>query len=633
MPNPLTFFPPVKAVRPLFLTTLVLSAATAFAQTLPGDAQQTCTAKIAPWFQSGSVTPNGFVNPANSVNLDTSNNCNFYLWSEQMFLWMTSPSTSIYGGNGRVFQSPVFYGVTSCNNNGDLCFVPQFAIPPVTAANAKKTPAAPTLPPLKNAKMLKNIRAALRPAKRGPHGLPVVIDRSGRAIEITDAQLSPRGKPVVVGANGKVEVSKITREAATKKVRFIDAAGHVITNPKPVLNAALKKVSAGQRFFTTDGTPIVIDSTGTVLDVSPEQAGSIGAVLLAQSNSLVYYTIAVNDVYAWFLTGVANGAINTNNQFPTTQSDLDQLTAYAAKYGVTFTDGNALALEAKLSWVDASTLSNASAYITTQAEVPVFNTSSSTSWTQTGTKLTTLGLLGVHVVGSAKGHPEMIWSTFEHLNNAPNGTYQYVNAGGSTVTVNQNTSGSWLLTANGSSGPFNIAHANYLNAPAITAQAGQTISGSNTRREYAFGVAPTGVPNQNDATPAIANTELISINNSVLGQLGSGDVRANYYFVGSTWTFGGYAPTEPYPDVIKAPNANTNGSEIGTSYLTNSTMETYQQATSTSASTNCFSCHRLSGTTQPATAATTDVSHIYSSLLPLFNSSTAKPTTEKKSTK
>ncbi len=627
----------MRAVCPLLLAALVLSAATAFAQNLPGDAQQTCTANIAPWFQSGSVTPNGFVNPANSLNLDTSNNCNFYLWSEQMFLWMTSPSTSIYGGNGRVFQSPVFYGVTSCGNSGDLCFVPQFVIPPVTEANAKTAPAAPKLPPLKNAKVLKNFRAALRPAKRGPHGLPVVIDRSGRVIEVTDAQLSPHGKPVVVGANGKVEVSKITRDA-TKKVRFIDAAGNVITSPKPVLSAALKKARAGQRFFTADGTAIVIDSTGVVLDVSPEQAGSIAAVLLSQSNSIVYYTVAVNDVYAWFLTGVANGAINTNNQFPTTQSDLNQITAYAAKYGVTLTDANALAIEAKMSWVDASALSNPSTYITTQAEVPVYNTSSSTSWTQTGTRIATLALLGVHVVGTSNGHPEMIWSTFEHFNNAPNGTYQYVNAGGGTATVNQNTSGSWLLTANGSSGPFNIAHANYLNAPSITAQAGQTISGSDTLREYAFGVAPTGVPNQNDATPAIANTEVISINNSVLGQLASGDVRANYYFVGSTWTFGGYAPTQPYPDVIKSPNADINGSEIGTSYLTNSTMETYQQATSTSASTNCFTCHRIgSGTTKPATPVTTDVSHIYSSLLPLFNSSASKavekPAAEKKSTK
>jgi hypothetical protein len=606
----------MRTVHSAFLAILVLGTAAVFAQGLP-VVKQTCTANIAPWFQSGTVTANGFVNPANSLTLDTSNNCNFYLWSQQMFMWMTSPASSIYGGNGVVFTSPVFYAITSCGTNGDLCFVPQFSIaPPIVAANATtKTPVS-KLPPLKNAKVLKHFQAALRPAKRGPNGLPVVVDRKGRVIEITDAQLSPKGKPVVVGANGKVEVSKITRDATTRKIQFIDAAGKVISNPKPVLSAALTKSRAGQRFFMTDGTPIVVDSAGVVLDVSPEQAGSVGAVLLSQKNAIVYYTTVVNDVYAWFVTGVANGAINTNNQFPSTQSDLNQITAYAAKYGVTLTDANALTIEAKLSWVDASTVSNPSSYITAQADVPVYNTSSPASWPYTGAMIPkTLALLGVHVVGSSNGHPELIWSTFEHFGNTPNGTYQYTNASGGTSTQNQNTSGSWLLTANGSSGPFNVAHANYLKAPAITAQSGQTISGSDTLRVYAFGVAPTGIPNQNDATPAIANTEVISLNNSVAGQLASGDIRANYYFVGSTWTDNGYAPTQPYPVVVQQPNPNFNGAELGTSYLTNSTMETYQQAVGTTPSTNCFSCHNIGSNTPAATPVTTAVSHIYGPLL------------------
>ncbi|MGH9421879.1 MAG: hypothetical protein ACRD3J_18025, partial [Thermoanaerobaculia bacterium] len=420
----------MRAIRSIFLVTLALSAAAVFGQALPA-AKPTCTGNIAPWFKSGTVTANGFVNPANSLNLNTSNNCNFYLWSEQMFLWMTSPSPTIYGGSGSVFQSPVFFAIASCpSNSGKLCFVPQFPFPPFPPiAGAKATATASRLPPLKNAVALKKFRAALRPAKRGPNGLPVVVDRKGRVIEITDAQLSPKGKPVVVGKNGKVEVSKIVRDATTRKIQFVDAAGGVITNPKPLLSAALSKARVGQRFFMTDGTPFVMDSGGTVLDVSPEQAGKIGAVLLTQKNAVVYYTTVVNDVYAWFLTGVANGAIHTTtpNQFPTTQSDLNQITAYAAQYGVTLTDANALAIEVKLSWVATSSVTNPSTYITSAAEVPVYNTSSPTSWPQTSMAPATLALLGVHVVGTSNGHPEMIWSTFEHFNNTPNGTYQYTN--------------------------------------------------------------------------------------------------------------------------------------------------------------------------------------------------------------
>jgi hypothetical protein len=622
----------MRAVRPAFAIALVLSAAAVFGQTLPTNAKPTCTGIIAPWFQGGAVTLNGFVNPPNSLQLNTSNNCNFYLWSEQMYLWMTSPAPPTYGGSGRVFQSPVFYGVTSCpSNNGDLCFVPQFG--PNTTASTKATAAMKVPPPFKSARLLPHLRAALRPAKRGPHGLPVVIDRKGHVIEVTDAQLSPKGKPIVVGANGRVEVSKITRDAATQKIRFIDAAGNVITNPRPLLTSAMEKAHAATRFFTTNRTAVVVAANGAVLDVSPEQADNIGAVLLSQmnpsapGNSVVYYTVAVNDVYAWFVAGIANGAISSSSQFPTTQSDLNQIVAFAARYGATLTDANALTLEVKMSWVNASTLSNPSSYVTTVAEVPVYNTSSTASWPQTTTHTATLALIGVHVVGTSNGHPEMIWSTFEHFNNTPNATYQYTNTGGTTSTVNQSTSGSWLLTANGSAGPFNVAHANYLSAPTITAQPSQTISRSDTLRVHPFGVAPTGVPNQNDATPAIANTEVIAINNSILGQLASGDIRKNYYFVGSTWTDGGYAPTYPFP--VLPSGTSVNGAQIGTSYLANSTMETYVQAAGTSSGTNCFSCHNNGGgTPPPSTLVTTNVSHIFQELLSGLKPSsaaTAKP--------
>ena len=597
------------AIRRSFLVVLVSCAASAFAQPLPPDPQQTCTANIAPWFVSGSVTLNGAVNPADSLTLNTSNNCNFYLWSEQMFLWLTSPASSIYGGSGRVFQSPVFFGVVASGNN--YYFVPQFPFPPFPPGESAGVGKAPSskLPPLTGAKAMKHMAAALRPAKRGPHGLPTVIDRKGRTYEVVDAQRSVKGSPIVLSRSGTpTAVSKVAVDEQ-RHVTFFDAAGNVIPQPKPVIDPKLKGARVAQRFFTSATTAVFVDSSGSALDVSPEQAGSIAAVLLAQSNAVVYYTIAVNDVYAWFLTGMANGAINTNNQFPTTQSDLDQIVNYAGKYGVTLSDANALAIEVKMSWVDASTLPNPGDYVTMQATVPVYNTSSSQSWPQTGTRLVTLALLGVHVVGSSNGHPEMLWATFEHFGNTPNAAYQYVNTAGATTTVPQSTSGKWVLTSSSSSGPFNVAHANYLNPPTINAQSGQTISPSDTLRQNAFGVAPVGIPNQNDATPAIANTEVLALNNSVLAQLVNGDIRRNYYFLGTTWTFGGAPPTTPFP---------VGGNEIGTSYLSNSTMETYQQwMGTTNPGNNCLDCHQSSS----SSISNTEVSHIFPFLVPLFKGS------------
>ena len=62
---------------------------------VPNDAKPTCTVssvEFKSWFASGSVTPNGIVDPADSVTFSNVPNCDFYKWSQQMFLWLTSPA-------------------------------------------------------------------------------------------------------------------------------------------------------------------------------------------------------------------------------------------------------------------------------------------------------------------------------------------------------------------------------------------------------------------------------------------------------------------------------------------------------------------------------------------------------------
>src|SRR4051812_40506618 len=59
---------------------------------VPSDPQAACTVaapEIAGWFESGSATLNGVVKPADSLMFSDSPNCDFYKWSEQMFLWLT----------------------------------------------------------------------------------------------------------------------------------------------------------------------------------------------------------------------------------------------------------------------------------------------------------------------------------------------------------------------------------------------------------------------------------------------------------------------------------------------------------------------------------------------------------------
>jgi len=134
--------------------------------------------------------------------------------------------------------------------------------------------------------------------------------------------------------------------------------------------------------------------------------------------------------------------------------------------------------------------------------------------------------------------------------------------------------------------------------PDIVATSGNTISPSNTLRSKAWGAASNISPNPIDGSATASNTEIISIYNSIRGMMPSGDVRNNYFMTGSTWTIGGAAP---------------NGSnEVGTSKLSNTTMETFQQGpdnTTTNGSSNCFDCHVTNST---------GVSHVFGALKSLF---------------
>lgn len=429
---------------------------------LPPNPKPTCVvtpAQFAGWFATGTVTPGGLVNPADSVTFQPGSDCDFYKWSSQMFLWLTSPSgTSPYGGTGQVFDSPIFYDVSPQNAQGQRTLIPN---------------------------------------------TPGVIN--------------------------------------------------------PIFPIRVMK-------------PEEIGETG--------QAGG-GGVLISQAGSLVYYGIHVNDVYAEFLTGQKAGAIQATD-FPTTQADLDAVQSYA---GQTFADGIALTLELKTSWVDAATV-DASRFVTLESQVPSYARTSATEWTLSGSETKRLALVGMHVVGSALGHPEMIWATFEHVTNAPDNTYYYVDADGTTVSVPYNSSGNWLfMTTGGGTAGANTELAKLDSSGNIIAATSAPIGPSNTYRVNPWGSAG------DDSGSAANNTDIISLNAAILPML-TGDVRQNYILTGAEWT-NGQVPSSGTPPPPR----------IGSQLLANATMETYHQ------NMDCFACHN--GTSFKG------LSHIYSNTLPL----------------
>jgi len=564
----------------------------AIGQTVPSDPQITqsvSASDFAMWFQAGSPSLNGVVNPANSLSA-LQPNFGFYAWSEQMFLWLTSPAPSFYGGGGQIFNSPTFYDVSPLDSSGNRTLIPHVigVIRPVN----------------------------LRAAQVGPDNLPMLFDALGRPIEVERAPLTVTSIPHVRALSGEFVNIIHARAGANGKAILLDDSNRVIepflpTKAAPPLEQAPVLPIRVQELII-DKIPIFLDGSGNVIEVEQGQADS--SVLLSQNNSLVYYTTMVNDVYAYFLTGVADKQITPGTEFPTSQQDLNAIETFASAHGKSsFADAQALAVEVKASWVDASTLSDPNDYITMTATIPTYDQSNPAKWVLNGQKTAQLALVGIHVVGSVSGHTELVWATFEHGGNTPNATYSYINTSGASTAVNQNTAGTWLFCANNSSGPFNVAH-NQLDPAGsgdiLAVAPATTVSPSDTIRWKAWGVASDVTPNPIDGSPAAANSEIIAINNNIRGMLPSGDVRGNYIFRGATWTFGGP------PTFNSSSQPTSSGNQVGTSQLANSTMETYEQGSDTTShnlNSNCFMCHNP----QPSTRGTS-ISHVFPALKPLF---------------
>jgi hypothetical protein len=552
---------------------------------LPQDVKQSCTvseSEFNSWFKTGKVSENGLVTPANSVTFPHNNNCDFYKWSEQMFLWITSPASGTYSGKGTVLESSVFYNVSPPDAKGKRT---------MTQHNPNEILSA-----------VGNIN------QNGPNRLPLVSDKFGRLFEVEPPKSDEKVKDET---NKLVQVSRITTDAKGL-YSFIDIKGKVIKNAKPVIDSKVDPANVLQE-FKVGKKSVFLNSKGEEVQTEQGQAGSHGA-LMGENKSLVYYITMVNDVYAYFLTGVNEGKLN-GNQFPTTASARDSILAYAKTKGwATPPDPDALAMELKTSWIEVKDLPNADSYITIKAKIPTYDKSNPNKWIENGQTTATLALVGMHVVGSVAGHPEMIWATFEHEKNSPNAAYAYRDVNDKIKQVKADTGTGWLFNANANDtvGAQNIQNMTVKADSIIITD--PTVNSPTARRIMAWGVASNTVPNGEDKTPADSNSEIISINNAVRKMLDPKDIRRNYLLIGATWTFGGSAPNGKSYPYGSATDSIHKGDAIGTGQLANTTMETYFQSPSSASnkddSRSCFYCHGYS-------LSPGKLSHVFSSIISL----------------
>lgn len=464
-------------MKSITLSALLLSAAAlpAAAQVVfPDDASNTCgvdQATFNGWFESGTATAGGAVNPADSFNFPPINNtkCDFYQWGSQMFLWLTSDA-----GGVPVLDSSLFYDVVASAGGFEF-------------------------------------------------------------------QLSDSDSPTVVGVR-------------TVKGNDIGGGG---------------------------------------------QAGGSDA-LISDAGSVTYFGIHANDVYANYLTQQMGGAFEgtpLDTNFPVSEAEVQMIEKAA---GITFPDAVAMTMELKTAWVDASTV-DASRFITMAAVVPDFDqTSSATAWPSNGaTKEITLALVGLHIAAPVQGHPEMVWSSFEHISNAPLAEYFYTTSAG-TASAAYDSSGSWLYIPGGTAEPATMTSSATFDGSAVAinvANGATAIGPIPVVQKNPWGNGPGS-----DAATLQSNTDLVSLNSSVLGMLnGLGDVRANYYQLGGIWTAKG-----------ELPSGGGDANNRGGLQMANTTMETFHQFTSQNPGVqNCFTCHSTNS------ASGLELSHIYGALSPL----------------
>lgn len=355
----------------------------------------------------------------------------------------------------------------------------------------------------------------------------------------------------------------------------------------PTAPDSIDYVFQSNAFYELEGDSLVQEPVVKgVRGAKPDAVGQAGGggTLISQSefglssdSSLVYYGIHVNDVYAYFVSGYKLGFLTSITEFPTNEEGLDSILNFAKDYyGVpTPADSQALTMEVKTSWVLTSAVEDSTKYICTSAMVPVFTHESPALWTWDGTTLNDvrLALVGIHIVGPVTDHPEMVWASFEHVDNTSDVNYYYQDTNGVTKKVenisNGNPVSGFLFTDSTTSvSNSNAEYMKYL-ADSLKANLEHTISASSTVRVNPFG---------SDSTPssALNNSEIISLNQFIQNGLAPGDLRQNYFLLGATWT-NGVIPTSPGAETI------------GSSTLANSTMETYFQ------SQNCFGCHQNGG--------------------------------------
>ena len=301
-----------------------------------------------------------------------------------------------------------------------------------------------------------------------------------------------------------------------------------------------------------------------------QQAGP-GGVLVDQAGRAVYYTTHMDPIYFAF-TQKYFGPKNYQKASPTLDYPIGSTVM-------------------KSSWRIVRPGEDTSKLYTTTAIVPkLVDAGNGKLKTSDQTETVTVALIGVHVVGVIKDHPEFVWATFELPASAPD-----LPAGMDPHSPNPVSAQDFPLYKGGTPAD----QCNYLPNKMSIDEATQVITPiTNVFVEFPDGGATP------PATAAVLAASNANFQSAIPAHKDKLDPAfANFRLTGSTWLLA---------NTLKPGDGQMDAEALGSIDLANATMETFVQAEGT----NCFSCHRTSGgSTYPGKNINT--SHIITSQLHL----------------
>ena len=289
----------------------------------------------------------------------------------------------------------------------------------------------------------------------------------------------------------------------------------------------------------------------------------LGGVNQAESNGIVvdtngravYTTMSINGTYRDF---VLENKLYDPAAFQNFPADT------------TFPVG---ALSLKLAWKLVGEGEDVSNFYTTEAEIQLLEevdglvTIPDNPKTQKNVKV---ALVGFHIAVVVEGHPEAIWATFEHVDNAP---YLAANA--------QRDGGVSELNHTFYNKDTKLADVNQNNAPILTLDAATQKLSPVTQVALQFRRGGGNSINQNN---------IDEINEMMHAKLDEKSIWRNYIEIGAVWF--------KVADGLKPdwnPNTDQNTQITGSVQLSNSVIETFTQ--NIVSQNECFSCHNTMTTT------------------------------------